>query len=417
MGIFKGLFKVRDKPKNNIGGGFNFSMGGTAAGKSVTERTAMQTTAVYSCVKVISEAVASLPCFVYSEKPNGDMEKAVAHPLYNLLHLAPNAEMTAYTFIETALGHLLIWGNFYAQIIRDGRGYPVALYPLLPSGISVDRDKDTKQLIYTYQSDNGRVKLDRWHVLHIPGLGFDGLLGYSPIALAKNSIGMAIATEDYGAAFFKNGANPGGVLEFPGTVKDIARLKETWNAGYRGSDNSHKVAVLEEGAKFNPISIPPNEAQFLETRRFQLEEIARIYRVPLHLVGDLSHATFSNIEHQSLSFVKFTLMPWVRRLEQAFEISLLPPSEQTKFSVKFSVEGLLRGDYKSRMEGYAIGRQNGWLCANDIRRLENMNEIPAELGGDKFLVNGSMTPLENAGAAYLKNSSTTNESEGKHNET
>jgi HK97 family phage portal protein len=273
MSIFSGLFHSRDKPKDALGGGYSFLLGGSTSGKAVTEQTAMQTTAVYSCVKVIAEAVASLPLHVYIEKANGDTEKAFNHPIYKLLHLAPNKEMTAYTFIETALSHLLLWGNFYAQIIRDGRGYPIALYPLLPNKIAIDRDEKTKQLIYSYQSEVGEVKLGREHILHVPGLGFDGLIGHSPIALAKNSIGMAIATEEYGAAFFKNGANPGGVLEFPGPVKDIQRVKESWNTGYQGTDNAHKVALLEEGAKFNPISIPPEQAQFKETRRFQLEEI------------------------------------------------------------------------------------------------------------------------------------------------
>jgi HK97 family phage portal protein len=264
----------------------------------------------------------------------------------------------------------------------------------------MDVDRVDGELAYSYAADSGQVKLTRWNLLHVPGLGFDGIMGYSPIALAKNSIGMALATEEYGSSFFKNGANPGGVLEFPNTVKDIKRLKETWNAGYQGSDNAHRIAILEEGAKFNPISIPPNEAQFLETRRYQLEEIARIYRVPLHLVGDLEHATFSNIEHQSLSFVKFTLMPWVRRLEQAFETALLPPWEQGRFIIKFSVEGLLRGDFKSRYEGYAVGIRNGWLSVNDVRRLEEMNLIPSEEGGDYHFVNGAAILLKDIGAAY-----------------
>ncbi|GHU77110.1 portal protein [Clostridia bacterium] len=400
MNIFSGLFKSRDKPKGSIGGGFRFNMGGTSSGKTVTERSAMQTTAVYSCVKVISEAVASLPLHVYEEKPNGDTEKATRHALYNLLHLAPNAEMTAYTFIETALTHLLLWGNFYAQIVRDGRGFPIGLYPLLPNLMDISRDNSTKEIVYTYRSDNGEIKLSRYSILHIPGLGFDGVIGYSPIALAKNSIGMAIATEEYGAAFFKNGANPGGVLEFPGTVKDVARVKENWNTGYRGSDNAHKIALLEEGAKFNPISIPPEQAQFIQTRRYELEEIARVFRVPLHLVGDLEHATFSNIEFQSMNFVKFTLIPWIRRLELGFEKSLLPPWEQSSVFIKFSVDGLLRGAYKERMEGYSIGIQNGIYSINEVRALENMNLLSDSEGGNLHILNGNAIKLADAGAAY-----------------
>ncbi|GHU54024.1 portal protein [Clostridia bacterium] len=403
MNIFSGLFRSRDKPKGSIGGvggGFRFNMGGTSSGKTVTERSAMQTTAVYSCVKVISEAVASLPLHVYEEKPNGDTEKATRHALYTLLHLAPNVEMTAYTFIETALTHLLLWGNFYAQIVRDGRGFPIGLYPLLPNLMDISRDNSTKEIVYTYRSDGGEIKLSRYSILHIPGLGFDGVVGYSPIALAKNSIGMAIATEEYGAAFFKNGANPGGVLEFPGTVKDVARVKENWNTGYRGSDNAHKIALLEEGAKLNPISIPPEQAQFIQTRRYELEEIARVFRVPLHLVGDLEHATFSNIEFQSMNFVKFTLIPWIRRLELGFEKSLLPPWEQSSVFIKFSVDGLLRGAYKERMEGYAIGIQNGIYSINEVRALENMNLLSDGEGGNLHILNGNAIKLADAGAAY-----------------
>ena len=260
MSIFKGLFRSRDKPgPQNYMSGLSFLFGDTPSGKVVNERTALQITAVHACVKVIAEAVASLPLHVYQRLGNDDSNKAFDHPLYNLLHLKPNAEMTAYTFIETAMTHLLIYGNFYAQIIRDGRGYPASLYPLLPNKVEVDRIDG--RLAYTYQRDSEKIKLNSWDILHVPGLGFDGVMGYSPIALAKNSIGLALATEDYGSAFFKNGASPGAVLEFPGVVKDIQRVKQGWNAGYQGSDNAHKVAVLEDGAKFSTIGIPPNEAQ------------------------------------------------------------------------------------------------------------------------------------------------------------
>lgn len=197
--------------------------------------------------------------------------------------------------------------------------------------------------------------------MHIPGLGFDGLIGYSPIAMAKNAIGMAIATEEYGAKFFANGANPGGVLEHPGIVKDPARVRESWNSVYQGTKNAHRVAVLEEGMKFQSIGIPPEQAQLLQTRKFQLNEIARIFRIPPHMIGDLDKSSFSNIEQQSLEFVMYTLDPWVVRWEQAIKRALFTESEKKQYFVKFNVDGLLRGDYQSRMNGYAVGRQNGWL--------------------------------------------------------
>jgi HK97 family phage portal protein len=234
-------------------------------------------------------------------------------------------------------------------------------------------------------------------VLHIPGLGFDGLVGYSPIAMAKNAIGMAIACEEYGAKFFANGAAPGGVLEHPGTIKDPQKVKDSWNMAYQGSSNSHRVAVLEEGMKYQPIGISPEQAQFLETRKFQINEIARIFRVPPHMVGDLEKSSFSNIEQQSLEFVKYTLDPWVIRWEQAISRVLLRPDEKKLYFSKFNVDGLLRGDYVSRMNGYATARQNGWMSANDIRELENLDRIPDELGGDLYLINGNMTKLADAG--------------------
>ena len=232
----------------------------------------------------------------------------------------------------------------------------------------------------------------------IPGLGFDGLVGYSPIAMAKNAIGLAIAAEEYGSKFYANGAAPSGVLEHPGTLKDPARVRDSWNSTFGGSSNSHKVAVLEEGMKYTPISISPNEAQFLETRKFQINEIARIFRVPPHMVGDLEKSSFSNIEQQSLDFVMYTLNPWIVRWEQAMQQALLLPAEKGRLSFRFNVDGLLRGDYQSRMNGYATARQNGWMSANDIRELENLDRISAEEGGDLYLVNGNMLPLKDAGA-------------------
>ena len=405
MGILSGIFKSRDKPQNaTSGSAYRFFIGASSSGKNVNERSAMQMTAVYSCVRILSEAVASLPLHVYKYNGDGGKEKAVKHPLYFLLHDEPNTEMTSFVFRETLMTHLLLWGNAYAQIIRNGKGEIIALYPLMPNRMRVDRD-DNGELFYQYNTSKddastmkgSMVNLKPSDVLHIPGLGFDGLVGYSPIAMAKNAIGMAIACEEYGAKFFANGATPGGILEHPGTVKDPKRVRESWTSAFGGSSNANKVAVLEEGMKYTPISISPEQAQFLETRKFQINEIARIFRVPPHMVGDLEKSSFSNIEQQSLEFVKYTLDPWVTRWEQAIVRSLFSTDEKTQYFVKFNVDGLLRGDYQSRMNGYAIGRQNGWMSANDIRELENLDRIPAEEGGDLYLINGNMTKLKDAG--------------------
>jgi len=392
--ILSRLLKPRASPKNRLyGSTYSFFFGGTASGKTVNERTAMQTTAVYACVRILAETIASLPLNVYQFTDNGK-EKAIDHQLYYLLHDEPNPEMTSFVFRETLMSHLLLWGNAYAQIIRDGRGRILALYPLLPDRMTVDRTTEG-QLYFEYRKDTGYVILRPEDILHIPGLGFDGLVGYSPIAMAKNAIGMAIATEEYGGKFFANGASPGGVLEHPGVVKDPARIRESWNTVYQGSGNAHRIAVLEEGMKFQPIGIPPEQAQFLETRKFQTEEICRIFRVPPHLVANLDKATFSNIEHQSISFVVHTIRPWLVRLEQGMNKALLTPSEKGQYFVGFVVDGLLRGDYASRMQGYAIGIQNGFLSPNDVRTLENMNTIEH---GDIYAMNGNMLKLEDVGA-------------------
>jgi len=407
MGILQGIFKARDKPKNALGGSrYSFFFGNTSAGKPVNEHTAMQMTAVYSCVRILSETLAGLPLHVYRYNDSGGKEKYLKHPLYKLLHDEPNPEMTSFAFRETLMSHLLLWGNAYAQIIRNARGEVIALYPLMPNKMTVDRDSKGR-LFYLYSrtsddaptlGDDSQVYLAPSEVLHIPGLGFDGLIGYSPIAMAKNAVGLAIATEEYGAKFFANGAAPGGVLEHPGTIKDPQKVKESWNAAYQGSQNAHRVAVLEEGMKYQPIGISPEQAQFLETRKFQINEIARIFRVPPHMLADLEKSSFSNIEQQSLEFVKYTLDPWVVRWEQSMCRALLMESEKPIVFIKFNVDGLLRGDYVSRMSGYATARQNGWMCANDIRELENLDRIPAEFGGDLYLINGAMTKLQDAGA-------------------
>lgn len=406
--IFSKLFRSRDKPENRTAGSaYAFMMGGSTSGKSVNERSAMQMTAVYACVRILSEAIAGLPLHMYRYREDGGKEKATEHNLYHLLHDEPNPEMTSFVFRETLMTHLLLWGNAYAQVIRNGKGEILALYPLMPSRMSVDRAKDGR-IVYIYSRDQSeanagkesQVVLTSDDVLHIPGLGFDGLVGYSPIAMAKNAIGMAIACEEYGARFFANGASPSGVLEHPGTLKDPKRVRDSWNAAYGGTSNAHKVAVLEEGMKYVPISISPNEAQFLETRKFQIDEIARIFRVPPHMVGDLDKSSFSNIENMSREFVTYTLSPWMVRWEQSLFRTLLSADEKKNFFFRFNADGLLRGDYASRMQGYSVGIQNGFMSPNDVRQLEDLDLIPDELGGNKYMVNGNMVDLKNVGAAY-----------------
>lgn len=365
--------------------------GGSNSGVRVDEMRSLQTSAVYACVKILSETIASLPLHLYKKGKDGKNETAEQHPLFSCLYEMPNEEMTSFEFREMMMTSLLLWGNAYARIIRK-QGHVTELWFLKPQNMTVERDTNTKKIKYTYSDDvtNETYEYRPEQIFHVKGLSMDGVKGMSPIAQAREAVGLALATEEYGAKFFGNGARPGGVLEHPGILKDPEKLRNSWNKVYQGTRNSHKVAVLEEGMKYHAIGIAPEDAQFLETRKYQVNEICRIFRVPPHLVGDLERATFSNIEHQSIEFVQHTVRPWLVRWEQAIGRSLLDEKERLLYFARFNVEGLLRGDYKSRMEGYSIGRQNGWLSINDIRRLEDMPLVPKEQGGDDYLVNGSM---------------------------
>lgn len=409
MSIFQNIFKGRAADRS-AGGGPRFLFGQSAAGKTVTERSAMQMTAVFACVRVLAESIASLPLHLYHRSENGNQEKAEEHPLYFLLHDEPNPEMTSYSLRETMMVHILLYGNAYAQILRNGRGEVIGLYPLLPNRMRLERDDTSGKLFYRYDRfdkepptmEDSTVILMPEDVLHIPGLSMDGLLGLSPIATCRNAVGAGLAADEYSSRYYANGAAPMGVLEHPGLIKNPERLRESWTALYGGSNNAGKVAILEEGLKFTPISISPQDSQLLESRKFSVEEICRIFRVPPHMVQNLDRATFNNIEQMSLDFVMYSLMPYLKRWEQCMSRSLLNAEEKRTLVIQFNVDGLLRGDYKSRMEGYSIGINNGFLCPNDVRRLEGFDLIPEEQKGDIFLVQGAMVPLAMAGAAYQK---------------
>lgn len=408
-----GFSRPRDAPEEKLpevadsvrDSGQVFSFGTANSGEKVDEQSAMQISTVYACVRLLAETVAALPLHLYRHTDDGKgKESAFDHPLYRILYRQPNDEMSSFIWRETMMTHLLLWGNAYSQIIRDGRNNVLGLYPLLPENVEVDRDEQG-QLYYIYHAytdevpgeQNQDIYFRKDEILHIPGLGFNGLVGFSPIAMMKNSLGTTLAVEKYGASFFKNGAQPSGVLEHPGVLKDPQKIRDNWTAVYGGANNAHRVAVLEEGMAYKAISLPPEDSQFLSTRQFGVEEICRIFRVPPHMVQSLEHATFSNIEHQSIDFVVHTLTPWLVRFEQAIIKDLLLEAEQDVLFPKFNVDGLLRGDYQSRMNGYATGISNGFLSPNDIHRLENMDLIPAEEGGDDYYLNGGYVKLRDAG--------------------
>jgi HK97 family phage portal protein len=389
--------KSRDRPKRSSAisdfiKGVDFDPTSNS-GITVNEETALKISTVYACVKVISETVASLPLNLLKEESNGDSSKAKQHPLHGVLHDTPNTEMSSFTFRELMMTNLLLWGNAYALIKRDKDGHTTELHPLKSKNMAVERNTNGS-IVYKYTTDTVTKTYTARQVLHIPAFSFDGIVGVSPITYAREAMGLALATEEFGARWFGNGARPGGILEHPGVVKDPERLRESWNKVYQGIKNSHKVAVLEEGMKYHQIGMSPEDSQFLQTRQFQISEICRIFRVPPHMVGDLTRSTFSNIEHQSIDFVVHTIRPWLVRWEQAIQRSLLGDTERTIYFAKFKVDGLLRGDFNSRMQGYATARQNGWMSANEIRDLEDMNKISADKGGDDYLVNGNMVAIK-----------------------
>ena len=370
---------------------------GSSSGVSVTPDTAMTYSAVLACVRVLAETLASLPLIVYRQQ--GRMkERAKDFYLYSLLHDQPNPLLTSFEFRELLQTHLLLWGNAYAEIEYDAAGRIVALWPLLPWMMREIKIQDG-ELVYKYQTENGRiVTLASWQVWHLRGLSFNGVIGLAISELSKESIGLGLAAEKFGATFFGNGAMPGGVLEHPGVLGDeaFAHVRSSWHEAHGGLDRSHRLAILEEGMKYNPIGIPPEAAQFLETRKYQRTEVAGILRVPPHMIADLEHATFSNIEHQAISFLVYTMSPWFARWEQSIFARLMSRMQQQEYFAKFLPEGLLRGDILSRYQAYAIGRQWGWLSADDVREKEEMNPLPNGQGR-MYLTPMNMTPADQVG--------------------
>lgn len=348
----------------------------TYAGPSVTEENAMRSSAVYACIRIISESIASLPLVLYRQDGR-NKNRATDHILYRLLHDQANPEMTAFEWRELAMSHVAAWGNHFSEKDFDSFGRVRALWPLNPAKVEgVERRGDG--LWWKYRTPDNQLRaIPQYRLHHIKGLG-DGVWGYSPIRqAARQAVGLSLAAEEYGARFYSNGARPGLILRHPGKLTDGAakRLKESFANEHQGLTNAHRTKILEEGMDISTIGIPPNEAQFLETRKFQVTEIARIYRVPPHLLADLDRATFSNIEHQSLSFVQHTLMPWFVRHEQAIYRDLLNESERGSYFAKYIVAGLLRGDTATRYGAYTTAISTGFMTRNEARELEDLNPL------------------------------------------
>jgi len=373
----------------------------SSSGVVVTAETSLQSSAVYACVNVVAGTLATLPLHIYRRLGDGGRERATDHPLYPLLHDAPNDLLTSCEFREMMQAHLCLRGNAYAIILRDGAGAVAAFKPVHPDRVSLYRVGDT--LTYSVQKENGGQEVYRAdQILHIRGLGPDGVVGYSPITLARNSIGLSLATENHGAKVFSNGARPSGVLETPGNLTEtqLISLRKHWEAIHSGPENAGKVAILNGGMKYAGVSMSNEDAQFLETRKFQIPEIARIFRVPLHKIQDMSGATFSNIEHQAIEFVTDCIRPWAVKWEQRMNVVLLTPAERREYYIEFGLDALLRGDTMSRFSAYKIGREGGWYSVNDVLDLENMNRVE---GGDSRMQPMNFTKLgEFAPAAPAK---------------
>ncbi len=385
------------------------ALGGPAskAGARVNSATAIKVAAVFACVRLISETIASLPLTLYERKANGKgKDKAISHPLYALLKECPNPETTAFAFWQMFITNALLCGDAFALIVRNKDGRILELWNIPTGKVRIYRNPNTKERVYLVSLDDGmQLRVYPENMFHLQGMRFSkDDKSLDPIDLAREALGLALATEEFGSRFFSQGANLGGIVEYPGGMNDEAfeRFKTSFNEKYSGLGNSSKVIFLEDGAKYQKISANPNESQFLETRKFQVVEIARFFNVPPHMIMDLERATFSNIEQQSINFVVYCLMPWFVRIEQTIAKDLLLPSERARFFTKYNANALLRGDTAARTAYYQAGRQNGYLSADDIRELEDMDALPEGQGGDVYLVNGNMIPATMAGKAQLK---------------
>ncbi|MFD1675416.1 phage portal protein [Alicyclobacillus fodiniaquatilis] len=374
------------------------------SGVHVTEETAMRFITVYSCVRVLAETLASLPLFVYKSPTGGNADVVPDHPLYELLYDQPNDEMDTATWRETQMGQLVLSGNCYSVITLNGRGNVVDIYPVPWTHCQPFRDPADMKIKYRITDRGQSLIYPAEKVFHVPGLGFDGIMGYSPIRMTAESIGLGIAAEEFAARFYGQGMNMGGVVEVQSEMSDTAfeRFKNDLEERGAGMHNSWKPLILENGAKFNRIPMPLTDAQFVESRQMNRDDICGLFRVPPHMIANLDRSTNNNIEQQSLEFVKYTMLPYLVKWEKRISMKLLSAKDrQQGYYAKFNVEGLLRGDYLSRQQGLAVQRQNGVISANDWRKLEEMNSR-SEPGADALLVNGNMISVDNAAAASPK---------------
>ena len=398
VGAFKNLFVPGAAKSATVSSQFRLTPGMMLNGVQLNNVTAMQYSAVWACIHVLAETFASCKCYLYQKMPDGSRRRAVENPLYDVLTYVAAPNMPAYYLRETMQYHVLSEGNAYAEKVLDSKGEVTQLNMLLPMNVLPVQDYNTGEIYYNVNDRGKLYKLPAEKILHIPGLGYNGVIGYSPLAMARRAISLGMSSEELGNKFFENGALATGVLETDKPLKEDAwqRLKEQFKARYEGSSNAGSTMILEGGMKFNRISVNPEEAQFLETRKYQTEEIARFYRVPLHLIQNLEKSTYSNIEQQTIDFYQNTMLPWFVRWEQFMNMRCLTRQQrQEGYYCEFDMLSMLRGDNQSRANMLHLMRQDGIINADEWRERENMNPLPDGQGKTVF-INGNMLPVEEA---------------------
>lgn len=367
------------------------------SGEVVTEQSALTYSAVYNAISLIAGTIGSLPLHLMQKK--GEKKRiADERKLYSVMHDQWNEYMTAMAGRECLMAHTLSWGNGYAEKVFDGYGEVIELWPITPHRVTPKMMEG--ELVYEIRMDReAPIILPREKVLHVPGLGYDGFIGYSVIGMARKSIGLSMAMETFGARFFGHGTNPSMVVSHPGHMKDPSVLKDALTQVHSGLGNTHRLMLLEEGMKVEKYGIPPDDCQFLESRQFQIPEVARWFNLPPHKLKDLTRSSFSNIEQEQISFVQDSILPWLVRLEQNYRLQLLTFGDKQLYGkgrlyFKHSVDGLLRGDSVSRATFYATMLDKGVFSINEVRELEDKDPVK---GGDVHLIPLNMTTLENAG--------------------
>lgn len=399
MGILSGAFQRRAELNESTASGLiealrnQGSLGGSVAGIPVTADSALSVATVFACVRALAESTAMLPLILY-RRDGRNKARATDHPLYALLHDAPNDEMTSVQLIEALMTNVVLWGNGCARLVIDNTGQVREMWPLLSRYLTIERADG--ELIYKYHAPDLRQTFRRWEIYHVPGLTLNGIAGLSVLGYMRRAVGMGLVLDTFGEKFYENGARPGVVLEHPARLglEAAKTLRESWEERYGGVSNVNKPAVLEEGMKVNTFGMPMEDAQFLQSRKFQGEEIARMFRLPPHMVGILDHATFTNIEHQGAEFVTYSLGPWLNRIAKRVALDLLLTGDRRDYFAEFLTAALLRGDIQARASAYGAAIRDGWMTRNQVRESENMNIDDPAL--DQYLVPLNMST---AGAA------------------